>query len=134
MSAFPNGARSVVRTFAAVALALALGTFAGSKADASTGLDGLRLFATPERRAALDATDGGEDGPGASEAADAGARSPEPSTRARAIADDREATAPRRPRSLPEGADRLPAGSAVLRSARGVSRIVDGVPVQDDRP
>ena len=134
MSAFPDGARPVVRTSAAVAFALAFGTFAGPEADASTSLDGLRLFATPERRAALDAVDGGGDGPDDPGAADATARPPEASAPTRAVADGRGATPSRPSRPASARADRLPAGSAVLRSARGVSRVVDGVPVREDRP
>ena len=134
MSASPDGVRPVARTFAAVAFALMLGALAGPEADASTGLDGLRLFATPERRAALDAADGRGGGPDDGGAAGAAVRPPDPSASTLAAPGGRGTTPSRPSRPASARADRPPAGSAVLRSARGVSRIVDGVPVRDDRP
>ena len=129
--------RRTVRVVRTAALCALLQLAVGGGVEAATGLDGLRLFTTPERRAALDGidgidgidgTDGGRAGPGTSPGA-----APPAGEGARTSAPDRGArgVVPRTVVPPPSRSDRPPPGSAVLRSARGVSRIVDGVPTRE---
>ena len=113
----------IARRGVGLMLALAtLGHLGTARADA--GLAELRLFVSPERRAALDgdaATDASPAPPAPRTPPDVegrpGADVARPAARAAAGRIDRPGAPP--------------AGSATLRSSRGTSRIVDGVPVRD---
>ena len=87
----------------------------GRAAGADASLERLRLFMTPEARAALDGTASAIDGDAS--AASAAERAPSVAPR--------RAVSRRTSSGRPDGP---PPGSATLRSSRGTSRIVDGVP------
>ncbi len=118
---------------AALACALALGVPTVS-ADIEA-LEGARLFSTPERRAALDGalasapatgTAGGSDVPEVSPASPPKGAS---TRQGSASADGAPATG-----SATGSAMGSAMGSATVRSARGTSRIVDGVPERTSAP
>ena len=101
-------------------LSVGLAVGAAVDARAGTGLAELRLFVSPERRAALDDE---EPSPGARESA----RVEVPANGRR----DAAAAARGTPRPVARSTERsgTPPGTATVRSSRGTSRIVDGVPL-----